>query len=131
MTERTVNGSAPPPKEIDDSIMWIGQVSEVLYSNNVPKTDKPYSQLQQELHTSAISLSTATNEVISSVNSPKHLATASKEMGNAFGNLVEVGMEIVGSTNVSGRINFLHLTYAEAISLVKLKFTTLPACITS
>lgn len=97
MTEH-MNGSSPPPKEIDDSIMWIGQVSEVLYSNNLPKTDKTYTQLQQELHSTAISMSTATNEVISSVNSPKQLASASKQMGSAFSNLVEVGMEIVGST---------------------------------
>lgn len=90
----------PGQRDVDDAISSITSATAVLESGRFPQTDKPYNQLQVELNTAAAGLNEASTGVVSSVGSPNKLANASKKLGNAVGDVINVGMEMAGQTKV-------------------------------
>ncbi|XP_046398722.1 talin-1 isoform X1 [Ischnura elegans] len=91
-------GCLPGQKDVDEAINSIANASEVLNLGEFPHTNKPYSQLQQELNSAAAGLNDASSEVVASVRSPVKLASSSKQLGSAYEELLGVTMEMAGQT---------------------------------
>ncbi|XP_075218972.1 talin_middle and talin-RS domain-containing protein rhea isoform X1 [Lycorma delicatula] len=88
----------PGQRDVDDAISTITTASAALESGRFPQSDKPYSQLQTELNSAAAGLNDASSGVVTSVGSPNKLANASKKLGSAVGDVINVGMEMAGQT---------------------------------
>ncbi|XP_013778384.1 talin-2-like [Limulus polyphemus] len=64
-----------------------------------PSSNRSYSELQNNLNSAAATLNIEVGNVMeSSKGSPNQLAVSAKKFGNAFGDLLDCGMEIVGQT---------------------------------
>lgn len=94
---QTVN-CLPGQKDVDSAITNIIEWTASINSGHFPHTDKSYGELQQELNTAAANLNEASSVVVSSVRSPAHLASSSKDFSSAFHELLEVSMEMAGQT---------------------------------
>ncbi|XP_052124986.1 talin-1 isoform X3 [Frankliniella occidentalis] len=91
--------SLPGQRDIDTAISSIHEVSSFLASpDHFPATSKSYGQLQQELNSAAAVLNDASTDVVHSIHSSTELATSSRNFGSAFGDVVNVGMEMAGQT---------------------------------
>ncbi|XP_012276723.1 talin-1 isoform X2 [Orussus abietinus] len=90
----------PGQKDVDDAIRSIDDMSQVLANNEFPQTNKSFGQLQHDLGDAAAHLNDASSNVVTSVRSPVQLASSSKQLTDAFGNLLGVGMEMAGQTSV-------------------------------
>lgn len=91
--------SLPGQRDIDTAISSIHEVSSFLASpDHFPGTSKSYGQLQQELNSAAAVLNDASTDVVQSIHSANELAASSRNFGAAFGDVVNVGMEMAGQT---------------------------------
>ncbi|XP_065332613.1 talin-2 isoform X2 [Cloeon dipterum] len=95
--DETIN-CLPSQKDVDDAINIINEASQILAMNEYPPTNKSYGQLTQDLHNAAAYLNDASTDVAGSVGSAGELSNASKKYGDAFTNLLTVGMEMAGQT---------------------------------
>ncbi|XP_012143051.2 talin_middle and talin-RS domain-containing protein rhea isoform X1 [Megachile rotundata] len=93
----------PGQRDVDEAIKNIEDMTQVLGMNEFPQTNKSYGQLQSDLNNAAANLNDASSNVVSSVRSPVQLASSSKQFTNAFGDLLDVGMEMAGQTAVETR----------------------------
>uniref|UniRef100_A0A646QFM5 Talin1 n=1 Tax=Hemiscolopendra marginata TaxID=943146 RepID=A0A646QFM5_9MYRI len=89
----------PGQRDVDEAIKSITDASQHLITEEFPYSDKTYSELQSNLNTAAANLNNAASDVVqSSSGTPVQLASSAKRFGNAFGDLVECGMEMAGQT---------------------------------
>ncbi|XP_053983421.1 talin-1 isoform X2 [Hylaeus volcanicus] len=93
----------PGQRDVDEAIKNIDDMVQVLGMNEFPQTNKSYGQLQSDLNNAAANLNDASSSVVSSVRSPVQLANSSKQFTNAFGDLLDVGMEMAGQTTIETR----------------------------
>ncbi|GLV39682.1 rhea [Carabus blaptoides fortunei] len=91
-------GCLPGQQDVDQAIGSIRDLSHSIDTVRFPQTNKSYGQLQQELNTAAANLNDASTDIVTSVKSPTHLASSSKEFASAFHELLDVSMEMAGQT---------------------------------
>lgn len=91
----------PGQRDVDDAIKSITEASQVLNTYDFPGSSKPYGELQSNLNNAAANLNEAASDVVASSRSaPVELAGSAKKFGNAFGNLLDCGVEMIGQTKV-------------------------------
>jgi hypothetical protein len=93
-------GLLPGQQEIEEITEIIESTYEQIHTDDFPRSTKPIGRLQQELSSAATGLSETTNEVISSVKNPANLPASSKQYSHSLQNLVDIGMEIISTTEV-------------------------------
>ncbi|KAI5700033.1 hypothetical protein M8J75_013081 [Diaphorina citri] len=91
-------GLLPGQQEIEEITEIIESTYEQIHTDDFPRSTKPIGRLQQELSSAATGLSETTNEVISSVKNPANLPASSKQYSHSLQNLVDIGMEIISTT---------------------------------
>ncbi|XP_022115337.2 talin-1 isoform X5 [Pieris rapae] len=89
--------SVPAHAELDSAMEDINQTLHILDMDDLPRTDKSYSELQTELNAAAVGLSTASSDVVSSVEQGT-LSASGRHFGDAFNRLMGVSLELAGQT---------------------------------
>ncbi|XP_047524858.1 talin-1 isoform X1 [Pieris napi] len=89
--------SVPSHAELDSAMEDINQTLHILDMDDLPRTDKSYSELQTELNAAAVGLSTASSDVVSSVEQGT-LSASGRHFGDAFNRLMGVSLELAGQT---------------------------------
>ncbi|KAJ2939257.1 hypothetical protein O0L34_g13352 [Tuta absoluta] len=92
--------AVPSHRELDLAMENINQTLNILDSGEFPPSDRAYGELQSELNAAAVGLSSASSEVVSTVDRPAALADSSTQFGDAFNRLLGVSMEMAGQTEV-------------------------------
>lgn len=91
-------GYLPGQQEVEEITEIIESSFERIYSDDFPRSTKPMSRLQRELSSAATGLSETSNQVISSVKTPANLPNSFKEYSHSLQNLVDIGMEVISTT---------------------------------
>ncbi|CAK1549078.1 unnamed protein product [Leptosia nina] len=89
--------SVPSHTELDAAMENINQTLQILDMGELPRTDKSYGELQTELNAAAVGLSTASSDVVSSVEQGT-LSSSGRHFGDAFNRLMGVSLELAGQT---------------------------------
>ncbi|KAK4884901.1 hypothetical protein RN001_001172 [Aquatica leii] len=97
---RTVS-CLPGQRDVDNILIEIKQWSSIIDSGQFPVSNKSYGQLQDELNNAAANLNDASTDLVTSVRSPVHLASSSKDFGVAYSELLNISMEMAGQTKDS------------------------------
>ncbi|XP_049882474.1 talin-1 isoform X3 [Pectinophora gossypiella] len=90
--------AVPSHTELDRAMENINETLNILNMGEFPPSDKTYGELQSELNAAAVGLSSASSEVVQSVERPDSLARSSRQLGDAFNRLLGVSMEMAGQT---------------------------------
>ncbi|XP_037872864.1 talin-1 isoform X9 [Bombyx mori] len=90
--------AVPSHTELDLAMENINETLNILNMGEFPPTDSSYGELQVQLNSAAAGLSQASSAVVQSVDDPRTLADSSHSFGQAFNNLLGVGMEMAGQT---------------------------------
>ncbi|XP_076336549.1 talin-1-like isoform X2 [Tachypleus tridentatus] len=89
----------PGQRDVDDAIRGITEATQALNAQEFPSSNRSYNELQNNLNSAAATLNIEVGNVMeSSKGSPSQLAVSAKKFGNAFGDLLDCGMEIIGQT---------------------------------
>ncbi|XP_013776088.1 talin-2-like [Limulus polyphemus] len=92
----------PGQRDVDDAIRNITEATQALNAQEFPSSNRSYGELQSNLNSAAATLnSEVANVMEASKGSPSKLAVSAKNFGNAFGDLLDCGMEIIGQTKDS------------------------------
>jgi len=114
----------PGQKDVDDAIQAVNDASKVLDSNQYPRSDKSYHELQSILGNAAADLNDAAGDVVGTAReSPARLAASSKRYTSSFTILMGVGVEMAGQTKDSETRNNM-IVSLKNVSYVSSKLLT-------
>ncbi|XP_014254779.1 talin-1 isoform X2 [Cimex lectularius] len=88
----------PGHKDVDQAISNIESRQMQIERGEFPRTNKSFSELQQQIDVKAEKVNVASSNVVSAVCSPVKLATSAHELDSAVSELTHVGLEMAGQT---------------------------------
>ncbi|XP_038221575.1 talin-2-like [Zerene cesonia] len=96
--------AVPSHTELDGALDDVAHTLHILDAGDLPRSDRPYGELQAELNSAAVGLSSASSDVAAAAEAGG-LSAAGRHFGDAFNRLMGVSLELAGQTELQAELN--------------------------